>query len=535
MVNNKAKTIMKKTLLLALAVLVTSMSMAQLKSETRVRDLSQNAGAKDGIVWEQIGNPFTATDINGNTISLQSYLDSGFCVVIDYFACWCGPCWNVHQAGILDQIWETYGPEGNNTMRVLQIETEDNNTAAQLTGTSGSGYSQTAGNWVAGVPYPTIDASAPLNTCSSLYDGYIPFIVFITPEGYYAAIYGEDWGIPYPLNVAASVANMATLRNNRPQPGVAPVISINGPEKVLKGNEATFTANIVSVDQVTDITWTIEGQNYNTQTVSHTFNTTGNFTVSLSVTNTTGTTNANFTVNVFEWNWGETMYYCDDANEGALGLSAGGAITWGVQFPASAMTGRQYAKSVDIFTHATGSYNVKLYQGGANAPETQIYSRTFNVSTADAWYSMNVSGSVSLDQTKNLWVIITANGYAATYSEYCGDDNSNWINLQNTWYHLDDVYDGNGSWMIKFTSGNSGNVGINSVDGSNINVFPNPTTGKVNIDAEGLNRIEVLDMTGRTVLTSNASTVDMSNLNNGVYMFRVVTENGTSLKKVVKR
>lgn len=526
---------MKKILLLVAAVLVTSMSMAQIQSETRVRDLSQmNHGTKDGAFWAPIGNPFTATDVNGNTISLQSYLDSGFCVVIDYFACWCGPCWNVHQAGILDQIWETYGPEGNNTMRVLQIETESSNSDAQLYGTTTSG---TYGDWVSGVPYPTIDNAAPLNTCTSLYEGYIPYIVFITPEGYYCAIYGEDYGIPYPLNVASSVANMATLRANRPQAGQNPDVTIAGPTKVLRGNTANFEAKIVSVDQVTDITWTIEGQNYTGENVSHTFNTNGDFTVTLSVTNTTGTSTASLSVNVFEWNWGETMYYCGDVCENALGTGSGSAITYAVQFPASAMAGRQFAKSVTLFTHVDGNYTVDLYQGGDNAPQSKIYTRKFTVpsSNVDSWYTMNVSGSVALDQTKNLWVAVTANGYAATFSEYCGDDNSNWVSLQGSWYHLSDVYDGNGSWMIKFTTGNTGNVGISSVNGNEINVFPNPTTGMVNIDAEGLNRVEVLDMTGRTVLTSNATTVDMSNLSNGVYMFRVVTDNGTSLKKVVKR
>ncbi|MBQ1652729.1 MAG: T9SS type A sorting domain-containing protein, partial [Bacteroidales bacterium] len=77
-----------------------------------------------------------------------------------------------------------------------------------------------------------------------------------------------------------------------------------------------------------------------------------------------------------------------------------------------------------------------------------------------------------------------------------------------------------------------------SIDGAfanDINIFPNPTTGIVNIEAEGLNKVVVYDVTGRMMMSvANESTIDISNLEAGVYFFSVETENGSAMKKLVK-
>ncbi|MBO7480593.1 MAG: T9SS type A sorting domain-containing protein, partial [Bacteroidales bacterium] len=68
-----------------------------------------------------------------------------------------------------------------------------------------------------------------------------------------------------------------------------------------------------------------------------------------------------------------------------------------------------------------------------------------------------------------------------------------------------------------------------------INIYPNPTTGIVNIDADGLNKVVVYDVTGRMMMSvANESTIDISNLEAGVYFFSVETANGSAMKKLVK-
>ena len=102
---------------------------------------------------------WTLTDINGNSHHLYSYLDSGYTVFIDFSATWCGPCWNYHNSGNLENLYNSYGPEGTNEVRVFFIEGDAGTNLACLYGQSGcSGGTQ--GNWVEGTPYPIInDAS----------------------------------------------------------------------------------------------------------------------------------------------------------------------------------------------------------------------------------------------------------------------------------------------------------------------------------------------------------------------------------------
>lgn len=86
-------------------------------------------------------------------------------------------------------------------------------------------------------------------------------------------------------------------------------------------------------------------------------------------------------------------------------------------------------------------------------------------------------------------------------------------------------------------SHNSDLNGIDNVAGLNFSVYPNPTTDRLNIECEqAITRIEVLDVTGRTVMSQdgNANSISTQALSEGVYMLRVITEAGVSAQKFVK-
>ena len=75
---------------------------------------------------------------------------------------------------------------------------------------------------------------------------------------------------------------------------------------------------------------------------------------------------------------------------------------------------------------------------------------------------------------------------------------------------------------------------------TSFSIVPNPATNNVTITAkENFNNIEVLSFLGQVVLTQtnvgNSTTLDISNLTNGVYFVRITSENGTSVKKFVKQ
>lgn len=78
-------------------------------------------------------------------------------------------------------------------------------------------------------------------------------------------------------------------------------------------------------------------------------------------------------------------------------------------------------------------------------------------------------------------------------------------------------------------------VGLDNAKEINLSVYPNPTTGIVTVEGDGVKNVEVMDMAGRMVMTTNNSVVDMTNLSNGIYMIRINTEKGAFTQKIVKK
>lgn len=82
--------------------------------------------------------------------------------------------------------------------------------------------------------------------------------------------------------------------------------------------------------------------------------------------------------------------------------------------------------------------------------------------------------------------------------------------------------------------------GVGVVENSNVQVkvFPNPAEGFVNVTAEGMKDIALIDMMGRIVSQKATSQpteiIDVTDLPNGVYLLRVTTEKGVASTRVSK-
>ncbi|MCL2168373.1 MAG: T9SS type A sorting domain-containing protein, partial [Lentimicrobiaceae bacterium] len=76
-----------------------------------------------------------------------------------------------------------------------------------------------------------------------------------------------------------------------------------------------------------------------------------------------------------------------------------------------------------------------------------------------------------------------------------------------------------------------------------ITLIPNPTTGELQVTSYGLQvtNVEVFDVYGRKLhsstcplVHSSTTTIDISDLQSGIYFVKITTEEGIITKKVIK-
>ena len=80
-------------------------------------------------------------------------------------------------------------------------------------------------------------------------------------------------------------------------------------------------------------------------------------------------------------------------------------------------------------------------------------------------------------------------------------------------------------------------VGIEQVSGQGASVYPNPASDRCAVSAEGLQRVELLDLMGRRLATAEAVDgmcgLSLEACQGGVYLLRLHTQTGISVKKLI--
>ena len=154
-----------------------------------------------------------------------------------------------------------------------------------------------------------------------------------------------------------------------------------------------------------------------------------------------------------------------------------------------------------------------LSQVAVNYYASQI-TGSFTWGDCDASYSGVVYNGESKEvYSGDFTVTATANGYSIEGYLLCTD---------NVCYHFTMTYTEDG---------------INTANKVDVNVYPNPATDVLHVEANGITRIDVIDLAGRIVLsnTQSLNTVNVSGLANGVYMLRTTTTEGVNVQKIVKK
>lgn len=117
-------------------------------------------------------------------------------------------------------------------------------------------------------------------------------------------------------------------------------------------------------------------------------------------------------------------------------IGAGGSLYWGVRFPAGNLTGSDLLSGIKMMDIHAGTYELSVYQGGNDAPETLISSQTIVTSGSDTWQTVTLTTPVSLNHTQPIWIVLHNSGisYPAAGSHYAGNPEGSWVSTDgNSW------------------------------------------------------------------------------------------------------
>jgi hypothetical protein len=80
-------------------------------------------------------------------------------------------------------------------------------------------------------------------------------------------------------------------------------------------------------------------------------------------------------------------------------------------------------------------------------------------------------------------------------------------------------------------------TGLNNYQLENLNIYPNPTLGKLNIaSADKINTLSITNIIGKELLFAkdfSGKTIDLSSYKNGVYFINISTDKGTHIEKII--
>lgn len=157
-----------------------------------------------------------------------------------------------------------------------------------------------------------------------------------------------------------------------------------------------------------------------------------------------------------------------------------------------------------------------------------------------------ISGVPVATSTYNTWdPTISTIGYDwksfdfGTFSYNMVDSLSYFVQSESgdIWKLIFTDFEGSANGNIHFTKQQVEYAGIPVFEGANLEVYPNPASSVLHINyAHDVKNVSITDMNGQLVLedTMNLSSIDVSSLQEGIYLVRVQSQSGqSSVKRIV--
>ena len=236
----------------------------------------------------------------------------------------------------------------------------------------------------------------------------------------------------------------------------------------------------------------------------------------------------------------------DDVEITGLGIGMG--FSWGSMFPASMLaefaggtiTAALYLDGGDA--QFAGTYEVRIYVGGDSEAGTLMSSQSFEIAGTEetaGYVTIALDTPVEVTGDENIWVMYYQDGSvqypAIAMTDVLENPNDRWIFVEGYgWLDLATVGGSGWTWMTWAFVDGVEMIGENTQE---VNVYPNPTSNFVTVQANGMNHITVLNTIGQVVydvdVDGSIQSLDMSQYGAGVYMVRVATENGVGVQRVV--